>query len=105
MVDIENRMKNLHEVCESKSILPNEEQLQGMLSSAAESAAVATASAFLINSADQKGMIHLQSENERLNEKLELSQMKKVQTRTKRLKFLCSVCVIPEAGGRELEGS
>ena len=75
MVDIDNRMKNLHEVCESKSMLPNEEKLQGMLSSAAESAAVATASAFLINSADQKGIIHLQSENERLNEKLELSQI------------------------------
>ena len=68
-------MLMLREVCEKKLILPNEEQLQSMLSSAAESAAIATASSFLINSNDFKQMVRLKNQNEKLNEKLEISHL------------------------------
>ena len=53
----------------------NDEKLKWMLSSAAESAAVATASSVLLSSNDMKSMIHLETEIEKLNEKLEWSQI------------------------------
>ena len=46
-----------------------------MLTSAAESAAVATASSVLLSSNDMKSMIHLETEIEKLNEKLEWAQI------------------------------
>ena len=76
MVDIENGLNMLHEICsKNQGGLPNKEQLKWMLSSAAESAAVATASSVLISSNDLKSMIHLEHECVRLNEKLENSQI------------------------------
>ena len=66
----------LHETySNNQEVLPNKEQLKWMLSSAAESAAVATASSVLIGSNDLKSMIHLEHENVRLNENLEKSQI------------------------------
>ena len=53
----------------------NDEKLKWMLSSAAESAAVATASSVLLSSNDMKSMIHLETEIEKLNEKLEWAQI------------------------------
>ena len=76
MVDIENGLNMLHEICsKNQGGLPNKEQLKWMLSSAAESAAVATASSVLISSNDLKSIIHLEHENEKLTEKLEISQI------------------------------
>ena len=76
MEQIEIRLNILHEICSNnQEVLPNKEQLKWMLSSAAESAAVATASSVLISSNDLKSMIHLEHENARLNEKLEKSQI------------------------------
>ena len=76
MVEIEKSLKILHEICSNnQEVLPNKDQLKWMLSSAAESAAVATASSVLISSNDLKSMIHLEHECVRLNEKLEKSQI------------------------------
>ena len=53
----------------------NDEKLKWMLSSAAESAAVATASSVLLSSNDMKSIIHLETEIEKLNGKLEWAQI------------------------------
>ena len=53
----------------------NDEKWKWMLSSAAESAAVATASSVLLSSNDMKSMIHLETEIGKLKEKLEWAQL------------------------------
>ena len=66
----------LHETYNNSQFVPlNEEKLKWMLSSAAESAAVATASSVLLSSNDMKSMIHLENEIEKLHEKLEWANL------------------------------
>ena len=73
---IENKLEILQETFNSRHFMPdNDEKLKWMLSSAAESAAVATASSVLLSSNDMKSIIHLETEIEKLNGKLEWAQI------------------------------
>merc|ERR1712126_266861 len=73
---LENKLKTLQETFNSRHFMPdNDEKLKWMLSSATESAAVATASSVLLSTNDMKSIIYLETEIEKLNGKLEWAQI------------------------------